>query len=397
MAGTPSSISGARATHNILAARRVVDMAPKIILLEDDRKSLMTFAGALGTRDVSNPNFHWLTDEILPKSGTFGAGAASTVTTGFNMSGTSANVYLQVDDVVKVPSTGDVFLVTVVSGMGDVDLTHIYDSSASIANGSQWVRIGNSRQENSTLRDSSDALLALSTKEVSAANYTQTFRTALGLSRREDKSNLYGGKDRAYQRMKALLQHCEEINNAFWHGVSASDASGRTHTQGLLEYIPSGNEEAITTLTEAEFEDFVRRVTRYGNTKKRVLFCSRFVGQLISGWARDNQRIAVPGGKTKYGVQVVEYQAGSGATIDIVTDHALEGIPSATSTSGWDGYAVLVDPENVKKAVFGGDDAKLQIGLQMPDQDGLVDAYLSDVGIQSGHGSHHGTITGVTG
>jgi hypothetical protein len=196
--------------------------------------------------------------------------------------------------------------------------------------------------------------------------------------------------------MKALLQHCEEINNTMWHGVSASDSAGRTYSQGLLEYIPSGNEEAITTLTEAEFIDFVRRISRYGNTKKRVLFCSRFVASLIDGWARDSQRINSPGTKTKYGVNVTEYLA-AGVSVDIVTDHALEGVPAATATSGWDGYACLVDPANIKKAVFGGDDTKLQIGVQLPDQDGLVDAYLSDVGLQAGHSSHHGTITGVTG
>lgn len=404
MAGTPTNISGARTTSNILSARRVVDMAPKIIMLEDDRKSLMTFVSSLGTRPVTNPQFTWLTDEIVPKTGLTGtATIASTAATGtatLKLDGTTTTkVYLKVDDVIKIVSNGEVMRVTATpTNMSAVDvLRNVAGASvASCASGVQWVKIGNNREENSTLRDSAGSLISLTTQEASAQNYTQTFRDAFGLSRREDKSNLYGGPDRAHQRMKKLLEHCEQQENAFWHGVSATDASGRTYTQGMLTSIPSGNTEAITTLTEDEFDDFVRRISRYGNTSRRVLFCSRFVGQLISGWARANQRITNVGTSTKYGVQVNEYLTGSGVTVDLITTNALEGVPGATANGTWDGYACLVDPENIKKAVFGGCDTQLELDLQLPDQDGLVDSYKSDVGLQYGHASHHGLITGVT-
>lgn len=409
MAGTPTSIAGIRQTTNIQSARRVVDMAPKIILLEDDRKALMTFVSSLGRRNVTNPQFDWLTDEILPKSFTTTATlASSNASATADISayfGTAATQYLKTDDILKVPSTGEIIHVhsgaTATSGTNGAITRNVAGATfASAASGVQVVKIGNAREEFSRVFDSSNNLVARTTQEATARNYTQTFRDTFGLSRREQKSKLYGQEERAYQRMKKLLEHAEQINNTIWHGVSASaspagNGSGRTLTGGMIPAVPSGNTETITTLTEDEMEDFLRANTRYGS-KKKVLFASRYVQQLLSAWARANQRVTQPGGTIKYGVHMTEYHAGCGAVVDVITDHALEGIPGSSTVGGWDGDAVLVDPENVKLAVFGGDYMKLEIDLELPDMDGLVDSYLSDVGLQWGNGSHHARITGVT-
>ena len=316
------------------------------------------------------------------------------------MSGQGSAVVLNIDDVIKFPATGVVCRVTAVpsdmSAVGVIwDLTN---TSASVASGALWVKIGDARAGNSRLFATADSSLqAVTMKEASAYNYTQTFREPFGHSRRELKTKQYTGKDEARQKMKKLIEQCQKINNAFWHGVRLDEGSERTHTGGMIYYMPTANQEAITTLTEDEFEDFVRRITRYGNSKRRVLFASRYVAGLISGWGRANQRINNPGGSVKYGVHVEEYQAGCGTTVEIVTDHALEGLPGSTTLGTWDGYAALIDPEDVKKVVFGGDDLVYAEGVQFKDQDGKVNAYLSDVGLQPGLPTRHGLITGVTG
>lgn len=388
----PSGISGVRTTDGILAARRVVDMAPKIVMLEDDRKSLMTFLGALNTRKVKNPKFNWLTDEIVPKADAVDDG------TGMTDSDTAMVVdngqYFTVNDIIKIPRTGETCLVTAVSG-DTLTITRSWGTvaAAAIVDNDPVLRIGNAYSENSTLRDSSNNLYSATTVEVDNYNYVQTFRDAFGLSRREQGSELYGGDDRSHQRMKKLLEHCEKINLAFWHG-ERQIATNRTTTGGLLEVIPSANTEAIATLTETELEDFLRANTRYGGSKskggkRKTLFCSRFVNQVISAFARDNQRVTNPGGSIKYGVHATEYHSGTGAVIDIVTDHALEG-------AVYNGYAALVDPSDMALAQFGDEYMKLHTDLQENDRDGVVDEYRSDVGLQSGEARHHGLITGVT-
>lgn len=415
MPGTPNTITGVRQTTNIQQARRVVDMAPKIILLHDDRKSLMTFVSSLGRRAVTNPKFDWLTDEILPKYGKVGAGtlASATATAAYtgtldlsgNSSSAAADVIVKVDDVIKFPHSSEIVRVTATpTTMSAVDVLRNVNGVAaaaatSAASATLWVKIGNAREEFSRVLTSAGGPQGLTTKEATASNYTQTFRTTFGLSRREMKSNLYGQKERAYQRMKKLLEHSEEINNTIWHSVSAAggavaDDSSRTYTQGMLPSVPSGNTETITTLTEDEFEDFMRANTRYG-AKRKVLFASRYIQQLISAWARQNQRVNSPGGTIKYGVHMNEYHTGGGSVVDVVTDHALEGIPGSSTVTGWDKEAVLVDPTDVRLAIFGGDFCSLQQDVQLNDSDGVVDTYISDVGLQYGHASHHGRITGV--
>lgn len=416
MPGTPGTITGVRQTTNILAARRVVDMAPKIILLEDDRKSLMTFVSSLGRRAVTNPQFHWLTDENIPKYGKVGSGALASATATaaytavFDLSGNSSSatsaVILKVDDTIKFPHSGEIARVTATpTTMSAVDVLRNVNgvaaaASTSAASATLWVKTGNAREEFSRVLTSAGAPIGLTTKEVTATNYTQTFRNTFGASRREVKSKLYGQEERAYQRMKKLMEHCEEINMTMWHGVSAAggavaDDSSRTYTGGMFSYIPSGNTETIPTLTEDEFEDFLRAATRYGNSKRKVLFASRYIQQLISAWARSNQRVTKPGGEIKYGVHMTEYHSGTGSVIDVITDHALEGVPGSSTVTGYDKKAALLDPENIKLAVFGGDFLKLEVDLQLKDSDGLVDSYISDVGLQAGNGAHHSAIDGV--
>jgi hypothetical protein len=410
MPGTPDTISGVRKTTNIQSARRVVDMAPKIILLEDDRKALMTFVSSLGRRNVTNPKFDWLTDEIIPKyckAGDTIASATATAqyTAALNLGGNDTDVIVKVDDLLKLPHSGEIVRVSATpTNMTAVDVYRNTNgvaaaASTSAASGTLLVKIGNAREEFSRVLTSAGAPIGLTTKEATASNYTQTFRNTFGLSRRELKSKLYGQEERAYQRMKKLMEHCEEINNAMWHGVSGTDSTdtSRTYTGGLISFVPSGNTETITTLTEDELEDFLRVATRYGNTKRKVLFASRYIQQLISAWARNNQRVTKPGGEIKYGVHMTEYHSGTGAVMDVITDHALEGVPGSSTVTGWDKEAVLVDPENVKLAVFGSDYMKLEVDLELPDMDGLVDSYISDVGLQAGNAAHHSRINGVVG
>lgn len=401
MAGTPTGITGIRTTSNILAANVVKNVAPAVLMLEDDRKSLMTFVSSLGTHPTDNARFDWMEDELVPWVGTLAASCASatatSATTTINMSGQTSAIYLAVDDIIKFPSTGEIARVTALTAMSAVSCVRsINATTADISNGALWVKIGDARAENSRLYDSSNLLLSVSTQEVNNYNYTQTFREALGMSRREAATKQYTGADKPRQKAKKLIEHCAKINRAFWHGARLDEGSGRTHTGGLLSYVPSANQSTIATLTEDDFENFVRRISRYGNSKRRVLFASRFVAALISGWGRANQRITNPGGVVKYGVSIQEYQAGCGTVVEIVTDHALEGLPGSSTNYTWDGYAALVDPEGMKKAVFGGTDTLYTEGLQAPDMDGTADAYISDVGLLPGNANYQALIKGVT-
>lgn len=403
MAGTPTSVSGARLVSNINSADIVKNVSPVVLMLQDDRKSLMTYLSGLGSRDTDNSRFDWFEDELTPNRGTVATGfasAASSVTANLDLSGQATTVYLKTDDTLYFPENGEVCRVTATpSTMATVAVARNRTGTATgtISVGSLWIKTGDARAGLSRLFDTSGNLQAITVNNASAYNYTQTFREPFGMSRREQKTKLYSGKDEATQKAKSLMQHCENIEHAFWYGRRLDEGNERTWTGGALSFMLSGNTEVIPTLTEEEFDDFVRRITRYGNRRKRVLFCSRFVATKISAWARANQRVKDTGTSIKYGVHVDAIRTGGGTDIDIITADALEGLPGSTTLGVHDGYAVLMEMNEKKKVVFGGDDMKYAEGVEFKDMDGKVNAYLSDVGYQPGDARKDGLITGITG
>ena len=439
----PIAVDDARAVTDLNEARRVVDMAPAITLLEDDKKSLMTFLDSLGVRKVTNHRFNWLTDAHVPKTHEVGVAAVPAWDAGtpadlgaLTAGGIPADgVYLRPKDVVRFHDTGE--LARVIAPITNMEIITIAQlernvdgalapGTGAVAAGGLVTLIGSATEENSVLRVGG-ALNSITTQVRDNFNVTQTFRDPVGLSRREMEANLYGGKDRPYQRMKKLLEHCQQIENAFWHSSRIDNSilatlpgdETVTLTGGMIEAIrnytttPGSNVFAAGgVLTEDDFNQILRVFSRYGNTNKKVLFASRFVCETISNFLRKTGGDSVyqlnesASGKKSIGVEVTSYMSGTGFTVDIVPTHALEGRGGEMVGTGgapfvapdaWDGLAVMIDPENVKCAKYGDTYLKLETDVQLPDQDGVVDSYISDVGLQWGMPEHHLLLEGITG
>lgn len=404
MPNTPGSVINQRLTTTTLAADQVKSVAAGVRKLQSKKKNLMTLTDAIGPdRSTDNARFSWFQREKLPKSGTVGVSAASAAASAavtLNLSGQGSSVYLKVDDVIRFPATGTVCRVTAMPAhMSAVAVLQNITGGATgvLAAGAMWARIGNARAGLSRLYDANGNLNSVSTNAEEEYNLTQTFRTPIGFSRREMGTKKYTGNAETEEKMWAMLDHCEEINSSYWHGVRLDEGDERTHTGGLLSFIPSSNVDVIPTLTEDEVEDFFLRITRFGDAEERVLFCSRYVASLISAWGRQSQRITATGTKVKWGVQITTYLAGCGTTIQIVTELALEGLPGSTTRGTWDGYAACIDMQDMSTVKFNGDYMVYATDVQYNDSDGKVNAILSDVGLDPGYPAKQGLITGIAG
>lgn len=410
MAGTPQSLSGMRNVDNINQADIVKNVSPVVLMLQDERKSLMTYLQSLGTETVDNAKFEEFYDELVPNRGTF-SGTSETGTptqgatadgTGFTVAldlGAGANdIYVTVDDRVYFPSTGEIARVSSVpASMASVPLVRNIAGNATgnLANGALWIKIGDARAGGSRVFDG-NTLQSVSVNNDDDYNFTQTFREPFGMTRREGKTKLYSGNDEKTQKTKKLMEHCEKIEHAFWYGRRLDEGNERTHTGGVMEATTSINTLAnVAALTEAELDDWVRRVTRYGDRRKKVLFCSRYIAMKISQFAYTNQRIQ-SGKEVKHGVHVTKYLTGLGTELDIVTADALEGSPGSATLGAHDGDAVLMSMTGKKKVVFGGDDLKYAEGIQYKDMDGKANEYLSDVGYRRGDARKDSRLTITT-
>lgn len=406
-ARNPSTIAGSRLVTNINSADIVRDVSPVVLMLQDDRKNLMTYMQGLKKESHDNSQFEWLTDEILPNRGTVNVSAASATATGagtttaaLNLGTTADSIKLNIDDIVRFPAVGEVCRVTAVpTSMTAVAVIRNLTggSTGSLAAGSLWIKVGDARAGNSRLYDG-NTLQSLSTKNTTAYNYTQTFREPVGHSRREMGTKLYSGNAHNTEKAKALMVHCEKIEHAVILGQRLDEGSERTHTGGL-EYFVSANGQTSAVggaITQSVFDEFTRVVTQWGNRQKRVLFTSRRVAALISSWAYSDQRVNNLGKSIKYGVNIETIRTGLGLEVEVITSDVLSGEYGSTATGVLDGHAYVLDTAGKGLATFNGDYMKYAENVQLPDQDGRADAFLSDVGFIPGDTRKDGLMTGIT-
>lgn len=374
----PSMVSGARDTTNGLGARQVVDMGD-IYQLENDKAALFTHVSKLGKKPAHNQTIKWMTDELSPKADAINNGA------GYADSATSIVVdnggYFRARDLVKVPRTGEVMLVTGVS-TNTLTVTRSAGGTAAAAlvDNDPLVILGAAYAQGATLQ------AARSTVEVEAVNYMQILRHSFKVTGTHAAMGAAGGhhveSDVVTQRRKKALEHARDINLVSYHGEKDL-TSGTGLAGGIIERIPTGNIASGATLTEAELNDALKTMFRYGSSTK-TLFCSRNVAGIIDGLLRDRIRYSAT---DKTGGQNISSYVSTHGTIKIVPDHALEG-------GEFEKYAVLVDSDGPQYRYLR--DTKLLTGRQTPDEDAEVEEYLTEFSFEWGNGQTHGLFNAVT-
>ena len=182
-------VSGVRTTQNIEQARRVVDMAKEIALLDPNESPFVTFlkVAKRGTRVAYNPKFEWLEDDLLTNYSNVATAISSAATTTLVV---DDGGLFKAGDVLSIPSVSENMLVTAVS---ENNLTVIRgygttSAAASIAVDALVLKIGSSMMENSS------APAVITTKETNKYNYTQIFQDAGGPIRNRNRKQTIRGQ-----------------------------------------------------------------------------------------------------------------------------------------------------------------------------------------------------------
>lgn len=391
-------IAGQRRTDNVASSQRVIDMAKEINLLEPESAPITTVLNRLyeggRRRRATDPKFQWHEDELEGRSDAVnnGAGYSSTATSVVVDSGT----LFAVDDLVNVPRTGEVFLVTAISTNTLTVVRGVSGSgNAALVDDDPLYIIGTAADEGGT------SFEARSANPTPVVNYTQILKTSVNASGSwMSSSNESSPHDWPYQIKKAGIEHAKDKELAFLLGKPSADAGDssagdRRTTGGVLHFATQNNTSAGGTLTEAEFETWLRSLLRYGSNR-RTIFVSPLVASVLNAFATDKlQTIQADNDKT-YGLAIKEWQSIHG-TLSIVKHNLL-------SVGVYTGYAVGIDFQaNVAYRYLNGDgpggarDTQLLINRQENDRDGRKDEYLSECGLQFPEPKRHGVLTGVTG
>jgi hypothetical protein len=384
-------ISGARSTENINQDRRKFDVSDKLWLVDPDYAVMTFFARKLAKQKTIDPEFRWF-DKAQP-SRYDAVDYATNYTSGATDVIVDDGTKFRAGDIVMDVSTGEHMRVTSIA-TNTLTVVRGYGTTAAgtLTNNDVLVIIGNAFAENA------DVGTARSSQVTKRYNYTQIFREPFAVTGTEDSTELYaGGNDLAQLRKEHLQIHMKDIERAFLFGEAKEDVSTigsgqpiRT-TGGLKSFLTTNLKDASGTLTEAEFEDWVRMLFQNGGDKK-MAFVSPLIASAINSWAKGRLQM-FPKDKT-YGIAVSSYLSIHGQ-LDFVVEKMF-----AENTT-WAGMAFGVDMSLISYRYLAGNgksrDTRLLKDRQGNGVDGIIEEYLTEAGLQVALENRHGLLYGVTG
>ncbi|MGB9561579.1 MAG: SU10 major capsid protein, partial [bacterium] len=148
---------------------------------------------------------------------------------------------------------------------------------------------------------------ALSTIATVNYNYTQIFRTPINITATARSSATWDGGDLAYMRYKKGIEHALDIERSFLFGERREDLTEtypRRSTGGIISSISTNRFNAMGSLTETTFNNFLAQVFRFGSQTK-YLFCSGELITRLSSWAHG--LIQYRPTDTVAGISITEY------------------------------------------------------------------------------------------
>lgn len=381
----PEMITGTRDTNNITQNKRVIDMAEKIALLQPNKAQFLSILkiSKRNIRTVFNPKFEWMEDDYGAAWDAINAGAG--YASGITSIVVDNGAYFSPGYVVKVPRTGEVMLVTAVA-TNTLTVTRGYGTTAAAAlvDNDPLLIIGNANEEGAGSPE------IKTTKEVQKYNFTQIFRSPFGVTRTNEMSKMYGGKDLNYQQAKKGVEHKMMIERSLLLGERKEDITGakpKRTTGGIISFLTANNYDAGGALTQAEFDNSFAEVVFAKGSEEKLLICSARLLSVINGWAMG--KLEVNQEAKRYGLDIRQYVTPHGIFNLVKASHALTG-------AVYGGYGICIDPENVRYAPLEGSDTKLKTNIQDNDEDGRRDEYLTEAGVEVKLPETHGLLTGVT-
>lgn len=389
-------VAGQRETNNVASTQRVIDLHKPILMLEPDAAPIAVitkqYAGGSMRERATDPKFTWHNDKLETRT--------DQVNDNTDMNTTDTAMVVDngsrfaVDDLVKVPRTGEVVLVTAISTNTLTVTRGIGGTTAAIILDNEPIYIIGTAAE-----EGSRSQVARSENPTVATNYTQIFKQSTEASGTWlSSSNNSTPHDFPHQARKQMIEHLKDIEGAFLFGGpgEATGANGKKQrsTGGLFYYLTSNNQAAGGAWTIDEVNTFIRTVTRYGSRNK-TLFVSALVASVFDTHSLGKMQTRV--GDDTFGVKVLTWQTNLGE-VKIVPHRLLDD-------AGYTGTAIAVDfaSQALKYRYLNGDgpggarDTHVVTDREESDRDGKKDEIITECGLQVGLPETGGVVTGVTG
>ena len=379
----PTVLTIQRHIASTVAQRLVPEIKDKILFRTPDAAPLMTIIkGTRGKQTTGNRVFGALFKDDMPRTSAVTDATVTDVAVTVNVTaGTGVRFYANCD--VMNTRTREVFRVTVVT----VDALTVVRLS-----NPQTMVLGDGLQIiGSAFADGAAKGALKSIAETYRWSVCQIHRTGWMLTRRQRKSNMYGGRDEVSEKQAQLVRHLQEIEliALFERRFMGTAATGQeiNHTMGAEEATnqniwdlegnkPDFNQfNAALELYMAEGDGGYRNNKAGGN---KVLFASPAWCSLFDQWYAERIQTEPVGGEGwSFKMPFVETSHGK---LSIFRHPMLTGEHA--------GRAFLVDPNHVTYYSFTDGDTQLN-EVTTPGDDGTEYEYLTDFGLLWEHPLAH--------
>lgn len=374
-------IDTARGTNNINTDRIIVDMSDKISLLKPKEYPLTVLTSRMGKKTTHNYKFEWLEDDLTAVWVSASAVALVGATTVILQAG--EGVLVAVGDLVKVVTSGEILKVTGIS-TDTLTVTRAYGetSAVEIADDSKLLILGNANMQGS------GAPAEKSANTSTVYNYTQILKTPFSVTNTLDAMELYGGSEYNRVANRKGIEHGRSIEQALLFGERKLDLTGAqplSTTGGVLKFLAGTDNivedtEALLDL-DALFE-FCEKVFTYGSGEKVWLVSARIL-TLVNKIAADYLSIVQSDMDKTLGLNVTKFVSPHG-TLNMV-QHPL-------FVQGYWGHSIVLDMDELTYKPLKGRDTHLKTNIQLADEDGRRDMYLTEVGLEIKQPKKHGML-----
>jgi len=374
----------ARGSSNITAEQIVVDMSNEITLLQPRISPLTVLTKKLGTKSTHNYRFDWLEDSMMARWGTVKAEALADATSLTLNAGEGS--LIAINDILKVASTGEMVKVTAVAGDVLTVERGFGETSADVVPADAKILVVSNAMAQGTGAGSEKY-----NNTVPVHNYTQIIKTAYSITNTLDSMKLYGEKELARLRNKKGIEHAMSIEYALLFGERKLDTTGPqplTTTAGVLSFL-AGTDNVVTldtaTVTDAKLqkealEDYIEKIFTYGSDRK-VWLCSPDVITFVNRMAFDKLQLIQANNDKTFGLDITTFRTPHG-TLNMVHHPLL--------TQGYAGYSITLDIGELAYRPLQGRDTKLKTNIQLPDEDGKRDQYITEMGLELRQPDKHG-------
>jgi hypothetical protein len=379
-------------TEEVLADEKVIDMDPKMRLLDPDSTQFTTMSTRTTSRPATREKVNWLEEQYVNTVVTVAAaGYASGAVTIPLVAGQGVSVPNRA--VLRNMRTGEGFLVTAGGLTDSLTVTTSWGGAPNAAglNGDKLLVVSDAQEQGA------DLPAPLYSQRVLGFNYTQIMRTVWQFAGTTTAIELYGGREPAKEAARKAVEHKRKIENNGFFGARDFVSAGQSVTGsagGLIEFIQTNKQNVNGELTSDFLDSFLATVLAKGSQDK-VIFTGTVGAYYISRFNRSGQgAFWKPSNEKVHGVQVDGFLSGVfGSLIPVVVKKEWSNYPSGAN--GYNGNLFVVDMSNVERRPLRDRDTKMLTQRQTSGSDRVAAEYLTETSWTVAQEKTHGLLTGI--